>query len=143
VGRFLFLTAFPGGLLWYYFINSGSSGSPIWNLGPGMLVIFALLDARSRLQDYKKAKDLFMENSFKPRVANLFIHSKCQREAVRIAAMDLGHINSLDRYYREKGYRWYHIIPDFALKRPSLILTPRYWKKTLFAPNYSSLYFLW
>lgn len=155
VGRFLFLTATSGLLFSFYFTVLGIPawmgetgmvqwmGNMIMGLYSGMTALFALLDARSRYQDYKRAKDLFFENGFKPRIAHLFIHSKCQRDAVRVAACDLGLLKPLEQYYRDKGYRWYHILPDFVFKRPWIVLTWRYWRKTLFTPGYDSVHFLW
>lgn len=153
VSRFLILTALAGIMLCYYFTGVGlwktdtGTSARLLNiltaLAGGMLPVFATLDARSRFQDYKKAKDLFFKNGFKPRIANLFIHSKCQRDSVIVAAQDLGFACQLNRYYHEKGYRWYHILPDITFKRPSLFFTQRYWKKTLFVPCYTSKYFLW
>lgn len=153
VGRFLFTTAIVGIILCHYFTG-------VWLRSPDagiftqillfigaysgcVLPLFAVLDAGSRFQDYKKAKDLFFKNGFKPKIANLFIHSKCQRDAVKVAARDLGLETQLDQYYLNKGYRWYHILPTIALKRPGLLFTVGYWKKTLFAPRYASRYFLW
>jgi hypothetical protein len=111
-----------------------------WSVG---LVVLTLLDARSRFQDYKRAKDLFFENGFNSRIAKIYIYSRCQRDAVRVAAKDLGLLEQLDHFYQTQGYRWYHIFPDFVFKKPWLIFSQRYWRKTLFEPQYTSLYFLW
>jgi hypothetical protein len=106
-------------------------------------VAMALLDARSRFQDYKRAKDLFFENGFKSRIAKIYIFSKCQREAARVAARDLGLLEPLDLFYQDQGYHWYHVFPDFLYKKPRIILSRRYWRKTLFEPRYTSMHFLW
>lgn len=107
------------------------------------LPFFAALDARSRYQNYKMAKDLFHRCGFQNRVARLFTLSRCQRDAARVAARDLGHWKKLSDHYRALGYRWYHILPDFAFTRPSVFLTRKYWQKTLFEKQYTSKYFLW
>lgn len=109
----------------------------------GLLMGIALLDARSRFQDYKRAKDLFFENGPHPRVARLFAHSKCQRDAALAAARDLGMAGELKRFYRQCGYGWYHLLPDAVFKHPRLFFRRRYWQRTLFAPFYNSSYFLW
>jgi hypothetical protein len=108
-----------------------------------LLPIFAELDALSRYQNYKKAKDLFHENGFDPRIVRLFIHSRCQRDAVRVAARDLGMEDELDRYYQGLGYRWFHVLPDFVFKRPMIFFSFRYWQKTLFESRYALKHFWW
>jgi hypothetical protein len=155
VGRNLFISAALGLVLCYWIIASDafgwSKGSVVfssalygrlswWSVG---IVVFALLDARSRFQDYKRAKDLFFENGFKSRVAKIYIHSKCQRDAARAAAKDLGLLEQLDYYYQSQGYRWFHIFPDFIFKKPWLVFSRRYWRRTLFAPQYTLIHFLW
>ena len=152
VGRILFLIAFLGIVFGQYCSGSSNlsfSTEPtqwvivfIATAIGKIMPIFAILDARSRFQDYKKAKDLFFKNGFNPKIANLFIHSKCQRDAALVAAGDLGVGPDLKRYYKKKGYRWYHILPDFTFKRPGIYFTITYWKATLFASNYKSEYFL-
>lgn len=152
VNRVLILTALSGTVLCHHFTDNDNlktiTETPelIFNtlafLIGKTIPVFAVLDARSRYQDYKKAKDLFFKNGFKPRIANLFIHSRCQREAVLVAARDLGLTPLLSRYYLKKGYRWYHILPNFTFKRPGIFFTIKYWKRTLFASSYKSVYFL-
>ncbi|SMC91707.1 hypothetical protein SAMN02746065_11513 [Desulfocicer vacuolatum DSM 3385] len=108
-----------------------------------VLPVFAQLDVFSRYQNYKKAKDLFHENGFKPRIANLYAASRCQRDAVKIAAQDLGLLREISSHYEQLGYRWYHILPDFLRSNPQIFLSRRYWQKTLFEKTYTSKYFLW
>jgi hypothetical protein len=108
VGRNLFLTTALGLVLCYWIEDtdafrwptaSGEFSSardgllPYWRVG---IVVLALLDARSRIQEYQRAKDLFFDNGFKSRIAKIYIHSKCQRDAARIAAKDLGLLEQLD-----------------------------------------------
>lgn len=108
-----------------------------------VLTLFAQMDAYSRLQNYKLAKDLFFERGFQKRVANLFVGSHCQREAIKIAAIDLGIIDELNSYYDSLGYRWFHLIPDIVFHNHRIIFTWKFWKKTLFATTYKSKYFSW
>ena len=68
-----------------------------WSVG---IVVLTFLDARSRFQDYKRAKDLFFENGFKSRIAKIYVYSKCQRDAVRVAAKDLGLLEHPPLLYR-------------------------------------------
>ena len=154
VGRNLFFPAALGLVLCYWIIVSDAFG---WQKGSGVLssaqygllscwsigiVVLALLDARSRFHDYNRAKDLFFENGFKSRIAKIYIHSKCQRDAARVAAKDLGLLEQLDYFYRSQGYNWYHIIPDIIFKKPWIVFS-QYWRKTLFEPQYTSIHFLW
>lgn len=104
---------------------------------------FAQLDARSRFQDYKRVKDLLFENGFQHKIIKVFLFSRCQREAVRTAARDLGHLAELDRYYRACGFHWYHVLPDILIKKPALLFTRRYWQTTLFARTYTLKYSDW
>lgn len=155
VGRNLFFSAALVSVLCFWVIDSDAFG---WPKGPGILssalsgllpywgagiIVLAFLDARSRFQDYKRAKDLFFRNGFKSRIARIYIHSKCQRDAARVAAKDLGLLEPLDYYYRSQGYQWYHILPDFIFQKPWIVFSIRYWRKTLFEPQYTSLHFLW
>jgi len=155
VGRNLFLAAVLGLALCHGIIVSDAFG---WQKGFGVfssalvgllpcccvgIVALALLDARSRFQDYKRAKDLFFENGFKSRIAKIYIYSKCQRDAARMAAKDLGLLDQLDYFYQSQGYRWYHIFPDFIFKKPWIVFSRRYWRKTLFEPQYTSIHFPW
>jgi hypothetical protein len=155
VGRNLFFAAAMVVGLWIWVMSSVATA---WWQNPGIfsgvlplllscwsagIVLVALLDARSRYQEYKRAKDLFFEKGFKPRIARLYGHSKCQRDAARVAAKDLGLLEQLDSYYRGRGYRWYHLFPDFVFAKPWILFSRRYWRRTLFAPHYTSNHFLW
>ncbi len=107
------------------------------------LMLFSQMDAKSRFQNYKQVKDLLYENGFQPRIINLFSVSRCQRDALRVAASDLKLDQQLDTHYKKLGYRWFHVLPDFIFSRPALFFTRRYWQKTLFAKSYKLKYFLW
>jgi hypothetical protein len=152
VGKWLIPMAAAGLLFcrWALFETAGGqspsvcAGYALVSLMSFLVSVCAFLDARSRVQDYKRAKDLFFENrSQQTRIARLFIHSKCQREAALVAARDLGMEAQVGATYAAMGYRWYHILPDAALRRPGLFLTWAYWRKTLFAPAYCSPHFYW
>lgn len=122
----------------------------VWGIGYSWLAIggwFVLLcgqlDAFSRYQNYKKAKDLFHKNGVTPRVIQLFVYSRCQRGAMAVAARDLGLREELARYFQDLGYQWYHILPDFIYTTPQILFARRYWQRTLFEKPYRSKYFLW
>lgn len=108
-----------------------------------VLIVLTQMDAFSRFQNYKLAKDLFFENGFQKRIANLFISSRCQREAVKIAALDLGMADELNAYLDSLGFRWFHVIPKVVIARPDILLTRTFWEKTFFVKPYTSKYFLW
>ncbi len=107
------------------------------------LFFFSQMDACSRFQDYKLAKDLLFENGFRTRVAKLFVGSRCQREALKVASIDLGVIKELKAFYHHKNYKWFHIIPQILFIHPLIIFSWVFWKKTLFVKPYKSKYFLW
>lgn len=104
---------------------------------------FAQLDARSRYQDYKRIKDLLYENGFQPKLVALFSASRCQRDAVRAAASDLGLTREVDTYFKQRGYSWRHVVPERLKKNPKLVMAPKFWERTLFTPFYRAKYFLW
>ena len=158
VGRLLHLVSIGGLVLFFYsgklaLIKMGEGEMALFwgflylSLYGLVLIWFSQKDALCRFQNYKLAKDLFYENRGNlhqiKRVCGIFSASKCQREAIRVAGADLGISNVLADYYREQGYRWYHLIPDRVLNHPKVLFTRRYWKRTLFVPTYHSKYFLW
>jgi len=108
-----------------------------------VLILFSQADAKARFQNYKLAKDLMYENGFDTRIIRLFTGSRCQRDAIRVAASDLGMGKRLDSYLKAEGFRFYHVLPGFIFKRPNLLFTKKYWQKTLFEKRYESKYFLW
>ncbi|MCP4020704.1 MAG: hypothetical protein GY729_02580 [Desulfobacteraceae bacterium] len=132
----LVFTAYAQGQIlgiWYFFLA-----------GYGFcLIIFAQMDAKSRFQNYKRIKDLLYEQGFKARIIKPFLGSRCQRDAVKVAAKDIGFSKKLDRHYRRLGYCWYHVLPDFVFFKPWIIFTRKYWLRTLFEKKYESKYFLW
>lgn len=112
----------------------------VWGVS---LIFFSQMDALSRFQNYKLVKDLLFENGFRKRIVNLFISSRCQREAVKVAASDLGMSHELNAYYKSLKYQWFHVIPDRIYSHPDVLFTSRYWKQTFFATPYTSKYFFW
>lgn len=111
-----------------------------WGLS---IVIFSQFDAFSRFQNYKQVKDLFHENGFDERIARLFTGSRCQRDSLMTAALDLDCAQELNEYLKARGYKWFHLIPDIFFDHPPAVFNRRFWKKTLFEKNYHSKYFLW
>lgn len=99
---------------------------------------FPQLDAWSRYQNYKMMRDKFYYYGFQVKIAKLFIRSRCQRDAVLAAASDLGYSKTCKFYFYENGYRWFHILPDFILSNPAILLSKQFWQSTFFVKKYSS-----
>jgi hypothetical protein len=122
----------------------------IKQLGYGLLSMFLFsvtitsqLDAYSRFQNYKMMKDLLYAHGFRVLFLKPFSRSRCQRDAVREAAAQLGLDSHIKIYFKRLGYKWYHIIPSVLLENPFVLLTRNYWYTTFFVSNYKSKYFCW
>jgi hypothetical protein len=102
------------------------------------LPLFAQLDARSRYQNYKLLKDNLFVYGFQKRIVKPFIKSRCQRDAVKAAAYELGMAHQCKEYFKINGYKWYHLAPDVIFKNPYLLLTKKFWVTTLFTKAYHS-----
>jgi hypothetical protein len=129
----IYLADIPSWLTSDYFFFKVNSSQP----DDGM-PLFAQLDARSRYQNYKLVKDNLFAYGFQKRIVKPFIKSRCQRDAVKAAAYDLGRSQQCKEYFRINGYKWYHLTPDVIFKDPSLLLTKNFWITTLFAKTYHS-----
>ncbi len=105
------------------------------------LPFYAELDARSRYQNYKMVCDLFYKYGYRDRFIKALKHSKCQREAAYRAGKSLSCRNEVRSYFYNCGYRWYHIFPDFILKRPDYLFTKHFWLTTFFTRTYVPKYF--
>lgn len=107
------------------------------------LIFFSQFDARSRYQNYKMVKDKFFEYGFDKRLLKPFVYSRCQRDAIQVAATDLNHSSEWQQLIRNWGFRWYHILPHIVVRSPKVLFTKDYWNKTLFVKTYHSKHFLW
>ena len=113
----------------------------LWSFMFSFVHIFlVIMDGWSRYQDYKKAKDLFYLYGFKPRVAEWFIGSKCQRNAALQAARELGMEDEVRDYYRGRGVKWFHYIPYFMVRDPLFLIRKAFWKRTFMENHYTSKY---
>lgn len=101
------------------------------------LPFFAQLDARSRYQNYKLMKDKLYRYGFSKRIVEPLSWSRCQRDAIQVAADDLGYSKEMKSLFKSLGYKWFHIIPRILIRNPRLILTKAYWDKTLFVKHYT------
>jgi len=113
----------------------------VWLVG---LVVFAPmsvlaeLDAYSRFQNYKQLKDQIFLNGYQERLLKPLTRSSCQREAAILACEELGLGQKSKSYFYARGYRWYHVIPDFVFKQPMFFFSLYFWRTTFFTPYYVS-----
>lgn len=105
--------------------------------------IFAELDALGRYQNYKQIKDVLFKMKYDDRLLKPFMHSKCQRDAVIVAAQDLKVEKKVKKFFFEKEYRFYHILPDAFMVNPLILFKRQFWIKILFAKHYELENFYW
>lgn len=107
------------------------------------LIFFSQLDARSRYQNYKLVKDKLFEYGFKIRLLKPFVYSRCQRDAISVAANELQYHTEWKQLILHLGFKWYHVLPHLVVREPRILFTREYWDKTLLVKTYHSKYFLW
>lgn len=98
--------------------------------------IFPQCDARSRFQNYKQVKDHLYLYGFQNRIIKPFAFSRCQRDAVLVAAEELGMEKECKQYFVKLGYRWYHILPSFLFQKPAYLFHKAFWLNTFFVKYY-------
>lgn len=108
-----------------------------------VLLLFSEFDVRGRYQNYKQVKDKLYSCGYDERLVKPFIHSKCQRIAILVAAKDLKCADKMKDYFYSRGYRWYHILPDGTLKNPFVLFKKSFWGKILFMKYYKLQNFYW
>ena len=108
--------------------------------GVALMALFSQLDARSRYQEYKRARDQLMEFGPNRRIFRSLSGSQCQRDAVMAAAQPLGYARVCRNYFYAAGYRWYHLLPDFVRHHPGFLFSPAFLRATFFAPTYRFRY---
>ncbi len=155
VGYFLHVMAFIGIFLFFFgflkILEWNESPNGYFNLIAYSLILyqglslpfFAELDALGRYQNYKQVKDKLFELGFDERLIKPFMYSKCQRDAVVIAAGDLSCKINVQEYFYRNGYRWYHVFPDVFLKNPLVLFQKTFWTKILFIKHYQLKNFYW
>lgn len=104
---------------------------PLWSMP-----IWAQLDARSRYQNYLRVQDQLHTYGNQERILRPVLTSRCQRDAALAAAADLGFGVWCTAYFRDAGYRWYHVLPDVTWKRPWYLVHPDFLRTTFFVPSY-------
>jgi len=121
---------------------NGEVSSSVWILWLIIFICFfnmavlAELDGYSRYQNYKQIKDQIYLNGYQERLLKPLSKSSCQRAAVILAGDELGIKRIIEKYFYDRGYRWYHVIPDFVFKDPLLFFTLYFWRTTFFSPYY-------
>ena len=131
-------------LIYGYMLRlSVASGNALWIafwisffLFSFLHIFLTIMDGWSRFQDYKKAKDLFFAYGLRPRLADRFIGSKCQRNAALQAARELGFEPELQEYYKGRGVKWFHYIPYFMVQDPLFLIRKAFWKRTFLEKYY-------
>ena len=68
--------------------------------------------AKKRINEYKKVKRILKKRGWDERIIEKKMHSWCQRYATQIASNEVGYGEQTKNYFYEKGYRWYHFLPD-------------------------------
>ena len=129
-----------------YFSEGLYMGALLWSalsLWAFSVPFFSEFDAYGRFQNYKQIKDSLYEMGYDSRLIKPFIHSKCQRDAVIVAGDDLGHGEEVRSFFRDQGYRWYHILPDAFVKNPFVLFSGLFWKRILFTRHYALKNFYW
>lgn len=104
----------------------------------GCMAMLAELDGFSRYQNYKQVKDQIYFNGYQERLLKPLLRSSCQREAAILASTELGIGDKAKEYFYSKGYRWYHIIPDFVFQYPLFFFSIYFWRTTFFTPYYKA-----
>jgi len=101
--------------------------------GAGAMLISAVLcqaDALARWQDYRRVRTLFKRHGWRPLFLRPLCRSRCQRDAVLLAARQAGFGSRTQAWFQAKGYRWYHLAPDRVKADPRLLVNASFLKAT-------------
>ncbi len=101
-------------------------------------IFLVIMDGWSRYQNYKLAKDQLFIYGFNPRIAKLYMGSKCQRNAVLVASQELGLKSRTTEYYKKQGVKWFHYVPYFMIKDPLFLFKKKFWSRTFVEKSYQS-----
>ncbi|MCG6859098.1 MAG: hypothetical protein LJE67_13655 [Salaquimonas sp.] len=108
-----------------------------WDILGGLFAlggIILVFDMRGRRFDFRNVRNYLDAGHEPAQVAKTYQYSWCSRAACHAAASTIGDEaeRAVAAYYRDNGYRWFHIFPDntFSLNSPFLKL--RFWRITLF-----------
>lgn len=87
-------------------------------------------DALSRFREYQRVRAILSRYGFRRRALRPVSTSRCQRDAALLAAEESGVRQQARRYFRDLGYRWYHILPDRIVSNPLYFFHPDFLKAT-------------
>jgi hypothetical protein len=82
-----------------------------------------------------------VQYGFNKRIVKPLAKSNCQRLAAVVAAKQLDVGDDVRHYYRNLGYRWFHVLPDFVIRQPKFFFHPFFWKSTFFVKRHRSRFF--
>ncbi|MCG8346549.1 MAG: hypothetical protein MI924_02055 [Chloroflexales bacterium] len=116
-----------------HFIGAGYAVIALLTLS---VALFAEADARSRFQEYLRLRTVFSRWGWKLRIVEPVSYSRCQRDTALVAAVRSGYGAQIRQYFWDKGYRWYHIIPDAVLKRPGYVFTRQFMRSSFLVKTY-------
>ncbi len=102
------------------------------------VAIFAEADARSRFQEYKRIRALLERYGWKRRIIDPVSFSRCQRDTAQVAAIKAGYGAQIKRYFYDRGYRWYHVVPDALLKDPLYLFSRQFIRSSFFVKTYNA-----
>lgn len=74
--------------------------------------------AVGKYMEYRKIKQSLIKYGWDERIIEPKLHSWCQRNAARAAAIDTGYVEKIDALYEQRGYKWYHFLPDAIAGKP-------------------------
>ncbi len=100
-------------------------------------IFLVFMDSWSRFQNYKRIKDQLYLYGFKPKIANNYTSSKCQRHALNIACKELGMTKDVRRFMQLRGIKWYHFIPQFMAEDPLFLFKKQFWNRTFLEKYYA------
>lgn len=127
--------AAAGAALWGQGRRAAAEGEPLaaafWLVAAGGMFWGSLLaeaDGLCRYREYRRVRALLRRYGFRRRIFRATGGSRCQRDAALLAAAESGCRRRAARLYRELGYRWYHLIPDWVVGDPRHVLRPAFWR---------------
>ncbi len=86
------------------------------------LALLCGADGMSRYREYLRVRRMLDRWGYTPRLLRPLASSRCQRDAAMQAARETGCADRARAYYRELGYRWYHLLPDKVTANPLTFL---------------------
>lgn len=94
------------------------------------LALLCGADGLSRYREYLRMRRMLERWGFAPRLLRPLASSRCQRDAAMQAAREAGCADKTRAYYRQLGYRWYHLLPDRVVANPLAFLDMRFLRAT-------------